>query len=154
MKNIIVFAFIITAFSGSLFAQDTFKIDKFSFTIGESFENFFVRHPEFQYFEYIDDNYPEDVIQNFYSFPGRDVYISVRFFKYNLYYICVEDRFDSGFLTDFNPVDYGFTKTGEESEFVDNMYNNVITEKYQKQPDLFLKICYGRFSFLSIEKKL
>ena len=135
-----------------LFAQDKIKVDKYEFVIGESTENFLSKYPEFQVDEYIDDQYPDDITQYYFNHTNKEVTVLVQFYKNNLFYVNINDLYWSGLLSDLDPINFGFTKTGEEIEPSPNQYSSdLITEFYEKG-DVKLKFSGARFGFLVIEK--
>jgi len=142
---------LLTSFSA--FPQESIKVNKYEFTIGESKQNFLAKYPDFEVDEYIDEDFPDDVSQYYFNENSVDVNISVQFYKDNLFEVYIDDQFWSGFFNDFNPLNFGFKKIGEEKEFVNNQYPNVLTELFQKN-DIYLNFCNGRFGFLRIFRKL
>jgi len=135
------------------FSQESIKVNKYEFTIGESTESFLAKYPDFQVDEYIDEDFPDDVAQYYLNENTGDVYITVKFYKDSLFEFYVDDQFWSGFFKDFNPLNFGFKKIGEENEFANNLYPNVLIELFQKD-DIYLNFCNGRFGFLLIFLKL
>lgn len=151
LKIIFFVAFIFVPLSA--FPQETIKVDIYEFTIGESKQSFISKYPKFQVDEYLDEDFPDDVAQYYLDDNTTEINIYVKFFEDNLFEVHIDDQFWSGLFSDFNPLNFGFTKIGEEKEFVNNQYPEVLTELFQKN-DIYLNFCNGRFGFLRIFRKL
>lgn len=151
LQIIFLVAFIFVSYP--TFSQETIKVNKYEFTIGESKQSFISKYPKFKVDEYLDEDFPDDVVQYYLDNNTIEANISVKFYKDNLFDVYIDDQFWSGFFNDFNPLNFGFTKIGEEKEFVNNQYPNVLTELFQKN-DIYLNFCNGRFGFLRIFRKL
>lgn len=146
-----ILLFLFTICSNLLYSQDKIEIDKFEFEFGESSDIFLKKYSEFSIDEYIDEEFPNDVTQYYYTYPNIEVSVTVKFFKNKLVFVKFDDEFMEGVISHFNPTEFGFIKTGEEKEYFDEMYPNATIEIYTK--DNF-KLYYrnNRFGFLLIEK--
>ena len=141
-------------FGSQIYSQDIIKVGNYVFQIGETSESFLIKYPEFQKANSIDSQLPNDVIQYEYEITENETYISVRFFRNNLYYVSINDPFWSNIFTDFDPLNFGFIKTGEEIEPPDNQFKANYINEFFKKGDITIKFAGARRGFLEIEKTI
>jgi len=127
----------------------TITIDRYEFTIGESAKQFLLKYPEFNIDEYLDEEKEDLISQYYFKLNEEDVTFVINFYNDEFYELYINDEFWSGIFKDFIPEAFGFLKVGEDSEFINNNYPNVITEHFVKD-NIKLDYCGGRYGFLRL----
>ncbi|HEY5535559.1 MAG TPA: hypothetical protein VIL99_11595 [Ignavibacteria bacterium] len=152
IKLVLLIAFV--TFASPLLPKDIIKVGEYTFQIGMTTENFLAANPEYAKSDYIDDRFPGDIVQYTFNHPSKEIIITVGFYNNSLFYVYIDDQFWSGLFNDFEPENFGFKNTGEETEPSGNNYfADIVTEFYQKE-NISLKLSRTRFGFLEIEKAI
>lgn len=152
MKSFLILLFSLLAIT--IYAQDIIKVSNYTFQIGETSESFLVKNPDFQRVNSTDNQLPKDVVEYNFEIADKETYFSVRFFNNYLYYVSIIDPYWSGIFADFNPLNYGFVKTGEEIESSGNQFKADYLTEFFKKGDIILKFSGSRMGFLEIEKAI
>lgn len=155
IKLVLLIAFVaFVTFASPLLPQDIIKVGEYTFQLGISSENFLAENPGYTINDNPDDRFPVNVVQYIFNHPTKEIIISVGFYNNSLFYVYIDDQFWSGLFNDFEPENFGFKNTGEETEPSGNNYfADIVTEFYQKE-NISLKLSRTRFGFLEIEKAI
>jgi len=108
-----------------------------------------LKYPEFNVDEYLDEEKEDLISQYYFKLNEEDVTFVIKFYNDEFYELYINDEFWSGIFKDFIPEAFGFLKVGEDSEFINNNYPNVITEHFVKD-NIKLDYCGGRYGFLRL----
>jgi hypothetical protein len=152
MKSLLIL--LMFFFGSQKYAQDIIKVGNYTFQLGETSESFLNKYPNFQKTNSIDNQLPKDVTEYNYEVIDTETLISVRFFTNNLYYVTIIDPYWSNIFTDFDPLSFGFIKTGEEIEPSGNQFKADYVIELFKKDDTTLKFWGSRGGFLEIEKSI